>query len=274
MKLYISSDMEGSTGIVSADQVTRGTDSYAFGCKMQLHDALAVARAAHDLGVGHILLNDAHGSMTNIDASALPDYVHLVSGTPKILGMVEGVNDCDLAFFIGYHAMAGTEKAILDHTFNGKTVYSLKINGQFVGETAFNAMLCASLGVPVGLVSGDVSVCYEASSFLGSNLTVCPVKDACGRYAAKLLPPELTAWHLADAVATALKVAKEGKSPKVSPVSPFEAELTFHTTAQADGASLVPGSERISGRALVYKTEDIFEVRRFLSAAIDIACSM
>lgn len=53
--------------------------------------------------------------------------------------------------------------------------------------------------------------------------------------------------------------------------APYRAELTFHTTAQADAAGLVPGSERISGRSMVFTTDDIFEVRRWYSSSIDCA---
>jgi D-amino peptidase len=274
MKLYISCDMEGSTGVVSPAQVTSSCAEYEFGRRMQLHDALAVVEAAHKYGAERILVNDAHGSMTNLDAGKFPKYAELISGSPKILGMVEGVGDFDVAFFVGYHAMAGTEKAILDHTYSGRTVYSLKINGLMVGETGFNAMLCGAVGVPVALVAGDQALCFEAQSFLGPNVVTCALKEGHGRVAARVLPPERTAEILADGVRAALDAACAGKSPKVKVEPPYHAELTFLTSAQTDAASLVPGSERIAGRTLVYNSEDIFEVLRFLSAATDIAAKI
>ena len=53
--------------------------------------------------------------------------------------------------------------------------------------------------------------------------------------------------------------------------APYKAELTFLTTAQADAAGLVPGSERTSGRTLVFTNDDIFELRRWVSSSIDCA---
>ncbi|MFA6894114.1 MAG: M55 family metallopeptidase, partial [Synergistaceae bacterium] len=111
MKVYISSDMEGSTGVVSAEQVAYGNLGYEFGRRMQLHDTIAAVNAALSWGAESVTVNDSHDRMINLDVSMFPRGVSLITGSPKILGMVEGVSGHDAAIFIGYHAMAGTEKA-------------------------------------------------------------------------------------------------------------------------------------------------------------------
>lgn len=271
MKVYISSDMEGSTGVVCPSQVTFGNPEYEFGRRMQLHDTLAVVNAALKWGAGSVVVNDSHASMINLDISKFPDGAEIISGTPKILGMVEGVSGCDVAFFIGYHAMAGTEKAILDHTYHSKVVYDLKVNGMKFGETALNSLFCGALGVPVGLVSGDTAVCLEAKSVLGPNLEMCELKDGVGRIAAITLPAETTARKLAESVKHALDKAAKGKCPLLNIDGPYKMELTFHTAAQTDAAGLVPGSERVAGRTLVFNTSDVYELRRWLSSAVETA---
>lgn len=271
MKVYISSDMEGSTGVVSPTQVTFGSPEYEFGREMQLSDTLAVTAAVLEWGADSLMVNDSHDRMINLNVSKFPNGVEIISGSSKILGMVEGVSGCDVALFIGYHAMAGTEKAILDHTYCSKVVYDLKVNGIKLGETGFNALLCGALGVPVALVSGDTAVCLEASSLLGKDLKTCALKDGVGRTAAITLPSESTSLLLAESVKSALDKAAEGKSPIFKMEGPFKMVLTFLTTSQADAAGLVPGSERIAGRTLTFDTEDIYELRRWLSSAIDSA---
>lgn len=104
----------------------------------------------------------------------VPRGVSLIGGSPKILGMVEGVTGHDAAIFMGYHAMAGTEKAVLDHTYDSKVVYGLKVNGIRLGETGLNALFCGALDVPVAMVAGDTAVCFEASSLLGSTRHMRP----------------------------------------------------------------------------------------------------
>ncbi len=271
MKVYISSDMEGCTGIVSPEQVTTGRPEYALGCRMQLHDTMAAVRAALSWGAESVTVNDSHDRMINLDVSMFPREVTLISGSPKILGMVEGVSGHDVAIFIGYHAMAGTEKAVLDHTYSSKVVYGLKINGMRLGETGLNALFCGALDVPVAMVAGDTAVCFEASSLLGGTLVTCALKDGLGRNAAVTSPPEVTSAMISKAVKKALDSASAKESPVLKMEAPYRAELSFHTTAQTDAAGLVPGSERISGRTMVFSTGDIFEIRRWFSSSIDCA---
>lgn len=274
MKVYISSDMEGSTGVVSPEQVRFGCAEYEFGRRMQLHDALAAAKAALKCGADSVVVNDSHDRMINLDISQFPDGVEIVSGTPKILGMVEGVSGCDVAFFIGYHAMAGTEKAILDHTYNSRVVYDLKVNGVKLGETGLNALFCGALGVPVGLVSGDLAVCLEAKSLLGPDLDTCDVKEGVGRIAAVCQPAETTSATIAESVKKAVEKAAGGKCPSFWLEGPYKMELTFHTAAQTDAAGLVPGSERTAGRTLVFNTEDVYELRRWFFSAMETAAAV
>lgn len=276
MKLYISTDMEGSTGVVSSAQVDHRTPLYQFGRSMQCHDLMTVVRAAFRWGVDSIIVNDAHWTMTNITYSdcEFPDGVELISGTPKMLGMVEGAGDADAAFFLGYHAMAGTEKAVLDHSYSATVVFDLKVNGQKLGETGLNALFCGALGVPVAMVSGDQALCLEAGSILGPELVTCQVKEGLGRFTAQTLTPEATAVLLADACKRALDKAAAGKSPSLVFRPPYRIELTCHTSAQADIASLVPGTERTSGRTVIAEAEDVLELRRYLCSWVDCASTV
>ena len=56
----------------------------------------------------------------------------------------------DVAFFAGYHAGPGEICANMDHSFYGKVVSCLKINGAYMNETVTNAAIAASYKVPVG----------------------------------------------------------------------------------------------------------------------------
>lgn len=270
MILYISSDMEGSTGIVSPFQVDSREPLYAFGRAMQLRDLKVVVNAALSWGVDSIIVNDAHDSMTNISHTEweFPEEVSLISGTPKLLGMVEGAAGADAAFFLGYHAMAGTEKAILDHTYSSEVIYNLTINGRQTGETGMNALLCGALGVPVAMVSGDHALCCEAKSVLSPGVVTCQLKDGLGRFTANTLSPRLTAELLAESCAKALEAARGGKVACLEPERYNKMELTCRSTSQADAASLVPGTERLSGRTIAATTDSVFELRRYLSSWI------
>ena len=97
------------------------------------------------------------------------------------------------------------------------------------------------------------------------------MKEGLGRNAALTKTPDETSDLISEAVKKALDATSSGRSPVLRMEAPFRAELSFHTTAQADAAGMVPGSERISGRTMVFSTEDIFEIRRWYSSSIDCA---
>jgi D-amino peptidase len=271
MRIFASVDMEGATGVVQGCQVDSDRPEYAFGCRMQLHDALAVARAALDAGADPVVVADSHDRMINLDVAEFPVGVELISGAHRPLGMIEGGREADGALFVAYHAMAGTEKAVMDHTMSGLTIFDVRLNGRHIGETGLNAAILGQLGVPVALVAGDDAVCCEARSLLGDGVVTCSVKEGLGRYAARCLPPQKTARLLAEATAEAVGRLRSGRAPVLRIEGPYVFDVTFLRTFQADAAAQVPGGERLDGRTLRFETSDLFETRRYLNAAIDAA---
>ncbi len=264
----MSVDMEGASCVVDPHQTEDCyPEDYAFGRRMQQHDALAAVRAALEAGADRIVVNDAHDRMFNLDVSAFPPEVEVISGSPKIISMTAGIEEgFDAAFFIAYHAMAGTECGVLDHTLCSKTIYDVFLNGHRMGETGINAALCGELGVPVALVTGDDAVCLESASLLGEDLVTCCVKEGLGRHAARCLPTEKTADLIEYAVHEAMECAHLGKSPCLKLVPPYILRVAFCHTANADHAALIPGAERVSGREVEFHSDHLFETRRFLSA--------
>ena len=263
--------MEGSTGVVSAAQVDCTKPQYAFGRAMQAADVAAAVKAALDSGAECVVVNDSHCTMTNLDIAGFGGEVRLITGAPKLLGMVEGARGCDAAIFLGYHAMAGTEKAVLDHTFDQHTIYGLAINGRKMGETGVNALLCGALGVPVIMVSGDDALCLEAGSLLGRQLETCSVKEGLGRAAALCLTPESSAELIRSGVKRAVERLKKGEFAPFTPAAPYLLEVTLMNTLQTDAASLVPGAVRTAARTLRFETEDALELRRFLYSLMECA---
>lgn len=263
--------MEGSTGVVSPAQVRAARAEYAFGRARQAGDMRAAVRGALDAGAERVVICDAHGSMTNLDIAEFGKHVSLASGSPKVLGMVEGAAGCAAAFFVGYHAMAGTEKAVLDHTFDSRTIYGLAVNSVKMGETGVNALLCGALGVPVALATGDDALCAEARSLLGPRLRLCSVKEGLGRGAALCRTPEETEPEIYAAAKDAAEAALRGELRPFTLEGPYSLEITFMNTLQTDAAALVPGAQRMAGRTLRFECEEVFELRRFICTAADVA---
>ncbi len=271
MKIFISSDMEGSTGVVSEAQVTAGRPEYAFGRARQLGDLRAAVRGAIAGGASSVVVCDAHASMTNIDISEFGGAVRIASGSPKALGMTEGAEGCGAAFFVGYHAMAGTEKAVLDHSFDPRTIYSLSVNGRKMGETGINALICGALGLPVAFVSGDDALCAEARSLLGEGTRLCSVKEGLGRGAALCRSPEETEKEIFALAKEAAEAASGGLLTPLLMEAPYILEISFMNTLQTDAAALIPGARRLSGRSLRFECDEVFELRRAVRTAAETA---
>ncbi|PIE55145.1 MAG: aminopeptidase [Dethiosulfovibrio peptidovorans] len=280
MKLYISVDMEGATGIVRSEQIRAESPEYGFGRRMQTGDLLAALEGAFDGGATEVLINDSHDRMINISPSDLdhqPGSVSLISGSPKPLGMMEGIQGCDAAVFLCYHAKAGTTKAVLDHTISGRAIYQVFLNGIEMGETGLNAATAAQFGIPVIAVTGDHALCREAQALLGDDLVVCQVKEGMGHSTARCLPPDASHTLIRDGISKATQQLCKGKKtppPMDIGSGTFRLDLVFHYASQADNAAIVPGTIRLDGRTVRVEGEGMDTMRQWAGALISLGGSV
>jgi D-amino peptidase len=270
-KVFISADMEGISGIVHSDQTTPGTAEYPDGRRWMAQDINAAVEGALEAGATEVVVNDSHGSMRNIDPDDLHPQAILISGSPKPLSMMQGIDDSFAAcLFIGYHAKAGTQDAILDHTISSSVVRAIRVNGVDLPELGLNAAIAGYYGVPVVLVSGDAAVCRQTGEVLGRDVTTVAVKEAYGRLAAKLVPMAESRRMIKAGVKEAL--AKIARIMPFKIAGPFHFELACHVSAQADaGIMLRSDIERPDARTLAFTANDFIEGFRTLRALISLA---
>lgn len=189
MKILIAADMEGISGVVHWDHVDPKQADYPRFRKLMSADVNAAIRGAFDGGATAVIVSDGHGNGRNLLVEDLDPRAELNTGSPSALSMVQGADSgISAAMLIGYHARAGSENAILDHTWSSR-VADLWLNGQSMGEIGLSAAVCGHFGVPVILVSGDQTACAEAVGLIGP-LETAVVKRAHGRMAARCLPPK------------------------------------------------------------------------------------
>jgi D-amino peptidase len=271
MRVYISVDMEGVSGVVHEDQTDptepRHAGEYNRFRRLMTGEANAAITGALDAGATSVLVNDSHWLMRNLLVEELHPVAELLSGGPKRLSMVEGIDTgFDAAMFIGYHARAGTARAIIDHTYTSR-VYEVRVNAQPVGELALNAAMAGLHNVPVALVSGDQALASEARSLLGDQVETVVVKEAVGRFAARSLAPSVACQRIRTGAAAALR----RKHARFTFDTPIGLEVDFVESQMADMAELVPGSERVGGRTVRYRGSDYLEVFRAWRAMYNLA---
>lgn len=271
MKVFISADMEGISGIVHPDQTDSKHKEYDRARQLMTDEVNAAIAGAVAGGATEVVVNDSHGGMTNILLEHLLAPAHLISGSPKPLSMMQGIDEgADVAFFVGYHAQAGTLHGILEHTYSSSTVWQVTLNGQPVGETGLNAALAGHYGVPVVLVTGDQAVCQEARNLLGPHVETVPVKRSYGRTAARCLPTAQAHQAIREAAQRAVTVTG---APLVIP-APVTVAVDLVKTTQADAAALLPGSRRPTARRVEYTAPDMLLAYQALLVMLHLAWSV
>lgn len=261
-RVFVSVDMEGVAGIASWDQILRGGHGYPRAQELMTGEANAAVRGALAGGADEVLVNDSHGTMDNLIAERLDPRARLVSGGPKVSCMAQGIRAGDaLAVFVGYHAPAG-EEGVLAHTFSAHFT-ELRVNGRPMSEAEVNGLYAASLGVPVGMLSGDDRICGIArKAFPG--VTTVEVKRAEGFSAMEGLHPERAREEIEAAVAEAVSRAEELRPEGVP--DELTLEVDFAMPPDVELAATVPGSRRIGGRTLARDVDDAAELISLIMA--------
>jgi len=270
LKVFISVDMEGIAGIVHSEQTSSSGKDYNIARRWMTQEVNAAILGALEAGATEIVVNDSHGSMRNVIPSELNPKAYLVTGSPKPMSMMQGIDQTfDAVIFIGYHAHAGTEDGVLDHTYSGGSVYSIKINGLEMGEGEINAAIAGWYKVPVVLITGDRIVCEQVKKNLGDELEVAVVKEGVGRYAAKSVTPEKAQELIKKKTKIALEKIERIKPFILKP--PFHFEVNFLRSYMVDNAELIPQVERKGARTVVFTSDNFVEGFKLMRALIYLA---
>jgi D-amino peptidase len=164
--------------------------------------------------------------------------------------------------------MRNTLNGVLNHSFSSRSVYCISINGKPIGELGLNAAVAGAFGVPVTLVTGDESLCAETKELMPETHTVA-TKRGIGMIAAESIHPAEACRLLREAAKAA--VEKAAAVPPYTVDGEVLLEMDFVRTGQADAASLMPGTERVSANRIAYNARDYLQSYRALLAMLTLA---
>ncbi|GAB3125702.1 M55 family metallopeptidase [Streptomyces calidiresistens] len=270
MKVLISADMEGATGVTCPADCLPGTPQWERCRALLTSDVNAAVEGLFAGGADEVLVNEAHMTMRNLLPEQLDERAEVLIGRHKPLGMVEGVQhgDADGIVFLGYHTGAGDE-GVLAHTYLGNSLTGVFVDGVRASEGRLNSLVVAEWGTPVILVTGDDLTCAEAASWAPAARTVA-VKDHVSRYAAVCRPPARTAADIRAAAeaAAALAVRHEPAAPRSRTI-----EVEFDAEHLAGAATLVPGVERIDSRRVAFTVSDMYRGIRCFKAVTTVVAA-
>jgi D-amino peptidase len=267
VKIFISSDMEGTAGVVDWDHVAPGGRLYEYYCELLTREINAAIDGAVKAGADEFVVNDSHSKMANLRPDALSGSARYISGRFKPMYMMQGLDESfDAVFFVSYHGSMGSRSSTLSHTYFPTAFAEVTINGHVAGEAGINALVAAAYGVPVVLVTGDATTARELEPFAPSAQAVV-VKDSISRFAADSVHPQVACSMIFDAAARA--TAGVASTPPVSIALPATMDITFRTGDYAELASRVGGVERTGDlRAQIVHGDPLELYRTFITVVL------
>ena len=271
LKIFISIDMEGVTGVVQPAQLGPGSEGweYARAREWMTGEALAAIEGARAAGATEIVVADSHGNMQNLLIDRLPDDVRIVRGSPRPLSMMQGIDASFAgAVFIGYHASEYGTDAVRGHTMSSARVLHLKLNGAEVGEGVWNAAIAGSFGVPVLFISGDRAAVEQFRKTVPAAEGAI-VKEGLGYHAAITVTPARGQQLIREGVERAVRRAGEMKPYVVR--TPVDLEVGFKLTLDAERVSYVPGLRRVDAHAVAGTLPDMPAAAKLLQVVYNLA---
>lgn len=266
MRVLISADMEGVTGVTWPDDVEPGNPRWEYHRRFLTADVNAAIEGFAAAGATDILVNEAHATQRNLLRDELDPRAALLTGMHKPLSMMEGIDrGFDAVAFVGYHAAAG-EQGVLAHTYLPNMITGVWLNGAVCSEGYMNAALAAEFAVPVVLVTGDDRACDDALTY-APEASLVAVKECIDRYTAICYPPEQTYAAIRDGAAASLDPL-----PAVRPLAgPYRYEVEFDSTHPVVMTTCIPDVEQVGTRRVAWELPTMAQAIRCFRAVTALA---
>jgi len=262
LKVLISVDMEGITGVVTADQLGPTGFEYPRFREIMTSEAMAAVEAAKESGATEIVVVDAHGNGLNLLIEKFPADVRIVRSWPRPLMMMEGIDSSfSAAVFIGYHASTTNPQGVRAHTISSANLAAVLLNGVEVPEAAINAAVAGHFGVPIVAISGDDAAVAEAQRLIGP-MEGAVVKRAISFHAANTLTPEAGRALIKEKVKAGL--AKRAALKPYVVRKPVQLDITFKSYTPAEIVAYLPGVQRVNAHTIRFAGRDMLEVSKFI----------
>ena len=262
LKIYISADMEGITGVVTGEQLGPTGFEYARFREFMTQEVNAAIEAARAAGATDIVVSDSHGNGQNLLLEKLPRDILLIRSWPRPLMMMQGIDETFAGvIFIGYHTATTNSQGVRAHTISSARLADVRLKGVSVSEAGLNAAIAGQFNVPVIMVSGDDAVVKETQALLG-NVEGAVVKWASGFHSAKTLMPEAGQQLIREKVKNAMARIKDFKPYKLA--APVQLDVRFKNYRPSEVLSYLSVVERVDAHSIRYVGKDMLDVARFL----------
>jgi D-amino peptidase len=258
LKVFISVDMEGLSGVVAGSDVSPTGVDYAHFRKIMALETNAAVEGAFRAGATDVLVRDSHGSKQNLLPADVDKRARLLRGQgtgPK--NMMEGIDESfGAVVFIGFHAKAGTPNAILEHTSTGNVI-DFSINGVSLPEAGYNALVAGLFKVPVVFIAGDKAVVDQVRGLLGP-IEAVAVKEDIGDASLGMSPAQA---EISIQLGVEKAVRNRAQARVYTMPGPYT--MTLKVTAERP---LYPGAKRVGQGEYTYTSPDLLEILKAFNA--------
>jgi len=231
VKVFVSVDMEGISGLVRWQDVSPNGTDFARNRRLMTLDANAAVDGAFAGGATEVVVEENHGVedlcvllMDEIDPRC---SVIRGSGRPGATTMAGLDASVGVVLLVGHHGRAGSFPGIMAHTISYGGFKLVRLGNSAIGEPDFFAIRAGELGVPIGLITGDQIVADQVNA-------ICPwaerviVKEALGNQSGNCIAPARAREMIRAGAERAVRRARTGELEPYRDVAPpyeFEVEL-------------------------------------------------
>lgn len=262
LKVYISVDMEGIAGVVTADQLLPGGFEYERFRRFMTDEAVAAVQGAKAAGATEVVVSDSHGNGESLLIESFPKDMRLVRSWPRHGEMMAGLDSSfAAALFVGYHASTSNPKGVRAHTISSAHFTRVALNGTAVTEAELNAAYAGAAGVPVVFISGDDAAIAEVTSRLGPMESVITKKNL-GFHSAESLTPAAACDKIYQGALTAV-AHRDQRKPYVL-AAPVTLDISFKSYTSAEIVSYLRSVERTDSHSIRFVGRDMEEVVDFI----------
>ncbi|MEU8976247.1 M55 family metallopeptidase [Streptomyces monashensis] len=254
MRIYISSDMEGTAGVVDWEQCRPSGSEYGHYRELLLQEVNAAIEGAAAAGAREFLVNDSHSAMSNLRPDRLVHRARYLSGRHKPLYMMQGLDGSfDAVFFVSYHGSMSGAPATLSHTYNPRAIAEVRLNGVPSGEAGINALVALGRRVPIVLITGDDVTAAQIEPFC-PGIRAAVVKSSVSRFAADSLHPEQAREVITQAADAAVRGLAEARLPAIT--LPATLTVRFRNADLAEMTTWLNGVDREDELTVTLRDDD------------------
>jgi len=262
MKVYISADMEGVTGVTNWEEVDHNKPAYSQFQKQMSLEVAAACEGAIRAGAQEIIVKDAHYSGRNILPTYLPKRVKTIRGwSGHPYSMFQEINSSfDAIMLVGYHARAGSGGNPLAHTMSSSKIERVLLNDREASELLLHGTIASKYHLPLTFLSGDNTICKEITSICPNTITHATMTGVGDSTIS--LQPELSI----NIIKKKSEISLKSDLKKCIWAHPKRFKIIINYIKQIDAfkASQYPGAKTISSKSVSYEDKDYENIMRFI----------